>query len=52
MHYATLRRAHGFYRLDPWAATAALGGGKIHGPSLGDGIMYHYNCHTAHPLKY
>jgi hypothetical protein len=25
---------------DPWAATAALGDGKIHGPSLGGGIMY------------
>jgi hypothetical protein len=29
-----------YARSDPRAATAALGAGKIHGPSLGGGIMY------------
>jgi hypothetical protein len=32
-----------YARSDPRAATAALGGGKIHGTSLGGGIMY--QCH-------
>jgi hypothetical protein len=27
-----------YARSDPWATTAALGDGKIHGPSLGGGI--------------
>jgi hypothetical protein len=30
-----------YARSDPRAATAALGGGKTHGPSLGGSIMYH-----------
>jgi hypothetical protein len=35
---ASTRYAHS----DPRAATAALGDGKIHGPSLRGGIMYHF----------
>jgi hypothetical protein len=37
-----------YARSDPRAANAALGGGKIHGPSLGGGIMYHC-CRRSPP---
>jgi hypothetical protein len=37
-----------YARSDPRTATAALGIGKIHGPSLGGVIMYHNAARAGH----
>jgi hypothetical protein len=39
-----------YARSDPRAANAALGVGKIYGPSLGGGIMYHFHVSELYIL--